>query len=77
MKLNQLDQAEAPLRRAAEQLPRDSVVQDHWGDLLARKGRFAEAVEAWRRALAGDGEQIDRALIERKIRDAAAKSGKD
>ena len=77
LKLNQLDQAEAPLRRAAEQLPRDSVVQDHWGDLLARKGRFAEAAQAWRRALAGDGEQIDRALIERKIREAAAKSGKD
>ena len=77
LKLNQLDQAEAPLRRAAEQLPRDSVVQDHWGDFLARKGRHAEAAEAWRKALAGDGEQIDRAQIERKIRDAAAKSGKD
>jgi tetratricopeptide (TPR) repeat protein len=77
LKLNQLDQAEAPLRSAAAQLPRDSVVQDHWGDFLARKGRFAEAAEAWRRALAGDGQQIDRAVIERKVRDAAAKSGKD
>lgn len=76
LKLNQLDRAEAPLRRAAEQLPRDSVVQEHWGDLLARKGRHADAVEAWRKALAGDGEQIDRAQIERKIREASGKSGK-
>jgi tetratricopeptide (TPR) repeat protein len=77
VKLNQLDLAEPPLRRAAEQLPRDSVVQDHWGDLLAKRGRFGEAVEAWRRSLSGDGEQIDRALIERKIRDAAGKPGKE
>ena len=65
-KLNQLDLAEPNLRAAAEQLPRDSVVQDHWGDLLAKRGRHADAVEAWRQALAGDGEQIDRAEIERK-----------
>ena len=69
-KLNQLDLAEPNLRAAAEQLPRDSVVQDHWGDLLARRGRYAEAVDAWRRALAGDGEQIERPRIERKISDA-------
>ena len=28
----------------------------------------AEAVAAWQRALAGDGEQIDRAAIEKKIK---------
>lgn len=77
VRLNQLDQAEDPLRRAAGQLPRDSVVQDHWGDFLARRGRFAQAADAWRKALDGDGEQIDRALIERKIRDAAEKIRKD
>ena len=75
-KLNQLDLAEASLRTAAEQLVRDSVVQDHFGDVLAAKGRFAEAVEAWRRSLSGDGETIDRAKIERKIRDAQPRAGK-
>ena len=75
-KLNQLDLAEPNLRAAAGQLPRDSVVQDHWGDLLAKRGRLADAVEAWRQALAGDGEQIDRAVIERKISDALDKLGK-
>jgi tetratricopeptide (TPR) repeat protein len=75
-KLNQLDLAEPNLRTAAAQLPRDSVVQDHWGDLLAKRGKHADAVEAWRRALAGDGDQIDRATIERKISDASKKLGK-
>ena len=77
LKLNQLDLAEASLRTAAEQLVKDSVVQDHFGDVLAAKGRFGEAVEVWRRSLAGDGEQIDRAKIDRKIRDAQARIGKE
>jgi tetratricopeptide (TPR) repeat protein len=75
-KQNQLDLAEPNLRAAAGQLPRDSVVQDHWGDLLAKRGRYADAVEAWRRALNGDGERIERATIERKIGDALNKLGK-
>jgi tetratricopeptide (TPR) repeat protein len=75
-KLNQLDLAEPNLRTAAEQLPRDSVVQDHWGDFLAKRGRYADAVEAWRRALAGDGEQIERPQVERKIRETLNKQGK-
>ena len=75
-KLDQLDLAEPHLRAAAEQLPGDSVVQDHWGDLLAKRGRHAEAVEAWRRALAGDGERIERPKIERKISDALNALGK-
>ncbi len=75
-KLDQPDLAEPHLRAAAEQLPGDSVVQDHWGDLLARRGRHADAVEAWRRALAGDGDQIERPKIERKISDALNALGK-
>jgi tetratricopeptide (TPR) repeat protein len=77
VKLNQFDLAEPNLRRAAEQLPRDSVVQDHWGDFLAKKGRYPDAVEAWRRSLAGDGEQIERTQIERKIREALDRFVKD
>ena len=69
-KLDRLDLAEPPLRAAGDQLQRNSVVQDHLGDLLNRLERYAEAIEAWRRALDGDGEEIDPALIERKIDDA-------
>lgn len=67
-----LDEAEKYLSPAAEQLPRNAVVQDHLGDVLARRGRWAEAIAAWTRALEGDG-GIDRAVVEKKIQDARSK----
>jgi tetratricopeptide (TPR) repeat protein len=75
-KLDRLDLAEPNLRKAAEQLPRDSVVQDHFGDLLYRLGRLEEAIAAWERALAGDQESIEVADIEKKIRLARDKLGR-
>jgi tetratricopeptide (TPR) repeat protein len=73
-KLDALDRAEPPLRRASQELPKNSVVQDHWGDLLYKLGRFAEAIAAWEQALSGDGESIERATIETKIRTARDKA---
>ena len=73
-KQGKADEADVPLTRAAAVLTANSVIQDHHGDVLARRGRNAEAVAAWQRALAGDGEQIDRAAIEKKIKAARAKS---
>lgn len=67
-------QAEKHLTRAAGALPLNSVVQDHFGDLLAHLGRYRDAVGAWTKALDGDAEDIDRPAIERKIRDARAKA---
>jgi tetratricopeptide (TPR) repeat protein len=64
------DLAEEPLARAAAALPETSVVQDHLGDLRFRQKRFADAAAAWERALAGDGEDIDRAVVEKKLQDA-------
>ncbi len=69
-KQDELELAESPLREASDQLPRNSVVQDHMGDLLFRFERYAEAIDAWERALAGDGEGFDAATVEAKIRDA-------
>jgi tetratricopeptide (TPR) repeat protein len=68
-----LDLADQPLTAAADKLPNSSVVQDHLGDLRFKQGRYADAVAAWERSLAGDGEEIDRAEVERKLRDAKAK----
>jgi tetratricopeptide (TPR) repeat protein len=62
--------AAAPLGRAAAALPANSVIQDHHGDVLARQGKWAEAAAAWQRALAGDGESIDRDAIAKKLQDA-------
>ena len=65
--MNRFDLAESPLRAAGDQLQTNSVVQDHLGDLLNRLGQYIEAIEAWKRALNGDGEAIDSEAIERKI----------
>ena len=73
-KQGKADEADVPLARAAAVLTANSVIQDHHGDVLARRGRNAEAVAAWERALAGDGQQIDRAAIEKKIKAVRAKS---
>ena len=75
-KAGKLDLAEENLRRAAEQLKVNSVIQEHYGQLLFKVGRFEDAIAAWNRALAGDGESIDRADIDRKIRDARQKLSK-
>jgi tetratricopeptide (TPR) repeat protein len=68
-----LGEAEKYLGQAATQLPRNSEVQDHLGDVLARRGRLPDAVAAWQRALDGDGSDIDRAEIQKKINDARGK----
>ena len=66
-------EAEKYLAPAAEQLPKNSVIQDHLGDVHAERGRWPDAIAAWQRALEGDGEDIDRAVIEKKISDARAR----
>ncbi len=65
-----LELADSPLTEAADKLKSSSVVQDHLGDLRFKQRRFADAAAAWERALGGDGQSIDRAKIESKIREA-------
>jgi tetratricopeptide (TPR) repeat protein len=72
-KSDKLDLAEDNLRRAADQLKTNSVIQDHYGDVLFKLGRFGEAIAAWTRALSGDGDSVDRGDIDRKIRSAKQK----
>jgi tetratricopeptide (TPR) repeat protein len=69
-KQGQLAAAEPPLAEAAAKMPGNSVIQEHLGDLRFQQQRYAEAVQAWERALAGDGVSIDRAAIEKKLRQA-------
>ncbi|MGH9257699.1 MAG: tetratricopeptide repeat protein [Vicinamibacterales bacterium] len=70
-----LDEAEKYLSPAATQLPRNPEVQDHLGDLLARLGRWQDAITAWMRALEGEGGDVDRGSIEKKISDARGRIG--
>jgi tetratricopeptide (TPR) repeat protein len=75
-KQNRFEQAEAPLREAAKQLPTVSVIQDHFGDVLNKRGLFQEAIDAWQRALDGDGDDVSRSQIEDKIKSARQKLGR-
>jgi tetratricopeptide (TPR) repeat protein len=61
------DKAEPLLTRAAAQLPGNSVVQDHLGDLLWAMGRRSDAARAWQRALDGDRDELDVKAVERKL----------
>lgn len=70
-----LDLADPPLTKAATDLPKNSVIQDHLGDLRMKQNRRTDAIAAWQAALQGDGDSIDRAKIQKKI-DAARKAAK-
>jgi len=72
-KAGKLDLAAENLSRAADQLTRNSVIQDHYGDVLVKLERFDEAIAAWTRALSGDGDSVDRSDIDKKIRSARQK----
>ncbi|OLD56132.1 MAG: hypothetical protein AUI64_02560 [Acidobacteria bacterium 13_1_40CM_2_64_6] len=72
-KSDKLDLAEDSLRRAADQLKTNSVIQDHHGDVLFKLGRVDEAIAAWTRALNGDGDSVNRGDIDKKIRSAKQK----
>lgn len=73
-RLDRTDQAEEQLRRAVAKGSPNAVVLDHLGDVLQRRGNMREALDYWRRALAGEDEdgELDRARVERKIREAQA-----
>jgi tetratricopeptide (TPR) repeat protein len=73
-KRGDFDAARKYLSMAVDRLPLNSVVQDHWGDLLWKEGDRNGAVGAWQRALDGDRESIDPAAITRKIEDAGRKN---
>ncbi len=70
---NKLDLAEENLAKAAARRGGDSAIQDHYGDLLFKLGRYQDAASVWQRALDGDGEQIDRGAIDKKLRSAREK----
>jgi tetratricopeptide (TPR) repeat protein len=72
-KEGKLDQAADELKRASDQMTSNSVIQDHYGDVLFKLSRYDAAIAAWTRALQGDGDSIDRGTIDKKIRSARQK----
>jgi tetratricopeptide (TPR) repeat protein len=72
-KKGDLTEAAKYLSAAAAKLPDHSEIQDHLGDVHARRGALPEAIAAWSKALAGNGEGIEKAAIEKKISSAKVK----
>ena len=68
-----LDMALEHLQRAAQMLATNSLVQDHYADVLFRVGRYDDAIAAWAKALSGDLDSVDRGDIDKKIHGAKQK----
>jgi predicted Zn-dependent protease len=66
-KLGRAGEAETPLRRAATALRGSSVIQSHFADVLIALGKHGEAAERLDLALKGDGVDVDRAALERRL----------
>jgi tetratricopeptide (TPR) repeat protein len=66
-------EADANLAKAVAQMPTNAEVLEHVGDLRARQGRWQEAIDAWTKALTGEGSGTDKAEIEKKIANAKGK----
>ena len=71
-RLNRTEAAEDAVRQALAKDGENAVILDHLGDIVDRRGRVAEALQCWRKALKGEDEEgeLDRARVETKIRDA-------
>jgi len=71
-RLNRLDAAEEAVRRALERDAENAVILDHLGDIVAKRGRVAEALGYWQKAMKGEDEEgeLDRPRVEGKIREA-------
>jgi tetratricopeptide (TPR) repeat protein len=71
-RLNRLEAAEEAVRIALEKDGNNAVILDHLADILSKRGRVAEALLYWQRALEGEDEEseLDRPRVEAKIREA-------
>jgi tetratricopeptide (TPR) repeat protein len=73
-KLGRAADAEEPLRRATTALRGSSVIQSHYADVLVSLGKRDDAAAAVERALAGDGQDVDKAALERRLRQLRQRS---
>ena len=60
------------MRQALEKDGDNAVILDHLGDIVGKRGRVAEALQCWQKALKGEDEEgeLDRSRVEAKIREA-------
>lgn len=73
-KLGRAAEAEDPLRRAATALRGSSVIQSHFAEVLIALGKRDEAADRLDLALKGDGVDIDRGAIEKRLQQLGRKA---
>jgi len=66
-RLGKLDLAEKYLTDATQLLPRDATVHEHLGDVLAKRGNTAKALQLYRTALTLDPEAKEVDKLRSKI----------
>ncbi|HBY64774.1 MAG TPA: hypothetical protein DEH78_33565 [Solibacterales bacterium] len=83
-RLGNLEQAERYLRQSLERITRDPTVHDHLGDVLAKQGKYKEAVSQWEIALkeyhggsANDHDPAELAKIQKKLEGAKVRLAKE
>jgi len=71
-RLNRLEAAEEAVRRALDRDVDNAVILDHLGDIVSKRGRVAEALGYWQKAMKGEDDEgeLDRPRVEAKIREA-------
>lgn len=74
-KLGRVEEARDPLARAASARPGSSVIQDHAGDVYFSLKQYRAAADAFEKALSGDRDGIDAAVVQRKRDKARALAG--
>ena len=52
------------------------MIQSHLGDVLNKRGQYQDAIDAWQRAIDGDGDSVTRSELDDKIKSARQKLGK-
>jgi pentatricopeptide repeat protein len=72
-KRGDLNDALKYLSAAAAKLPEHSEIQDHLGDVHFERGALQDAIAAWTRALAGNGQGIEKTAVEKKVGNAKVK----
>lgn len=69
-RLDRLDEAARFLSSAAEKIPADATVQEHLGDLEARRGQTERAIAHWKRSLTLSPDEPEK--IVKKLHDSGA-----
>ena len=72
-KLNQNDEAEVYLKKAADRVRKDPTVHDNLGDLYYRKGQYEQARAAWELSLSFGQDDEELRKIQKKVEELKIK----